>query len=331
MTQPDILGAPYTAETIDLGRDAEGPIVATLVHRPVDAGGVDAAPQLPASAQGKDGAAQPAVLYLHGFVDYFFQKDLGDWWAARGHDFYALDLRKYGRSLLPGQTPFYTENLDDYFEDLTAAWKLITGRDGHQQVILMAHSTGGLIASLWASRTAPPELAALVLNSPWLDHFNNPLERAFMTGSVAALARLKPRAIVQKEQEDAYARSLHAEHAGTWQFNTDWKTLNFPPIYAGWLAAVRRAHRQLQRGLDIQAPVLLLTSARSGTLKNPTDRHDFDAVLNVQGIRRWVPALGRQVTLISLPDAVHDVVLSAPAVRAAAYRHMATWADTYLP
>ncbi|WP_237196079.1 alpha/beta hydrolase [Rothia nasimurium] len=327
MTQPDILGAPYTAETIDLGRDAEGPIVATLIHRPADAGGADAAPQLPASAQGKGGAAQPAVLYLHGFVDYFFQKDLGDWWAARGHDFYALDLRKYGRSLLPGQTPFYTENLDDYFEDLTAAWKLITGRDGHRQVILMAHSTGGLIASLWASRTAPPELAAVVLNSPWLDHFNNPLERTLMTGSVAALARFKPRAIVQKEQEDAYARSLHAEHAGIWQFNTAWKTLNFPPVYAGWLAAVRRAHRQLQRGLDIQAPVLLLTSARSGKLKNPTDRHDFDAVLNVQGIRRWGLGLGRDVTSRVIDGGTHDLVLSPEPARTATYRAIGEFID----
>ncbi|WP_237221296.1 alpha/beta hydrolase [Rothia nasimurium] len=327
MTQPDILGAPYTAETIDLGRDAEGPLVATLVHRPADISGADATTHLPSSAQGQDGAGKPAVLYLHGFVDYFFQKDLGDWWAERGHDFYALDLRKYGRSLRPGQTPNYTENLNDYFDDLTAAWQLITGRDGHRQVILLAHSTGGLIASLWADRTAPPELTALVLNSPWLDHFNNPLERALMTSAVTALARLKPRAIVQKEQADAYARSLHADHAGTWQFNTDWKTLNFPPIYAGWLAAVRRAHRQLQRGLDIQAPVLVLTSARSGTLKNPTDRHDFDTVLNVQGIRRWSPGLGKHVTSRVIEGATHDVFLSPEPARTAAYRAMGEFLD----
>ena len=41
-----------------------------------------------------------AVLYLHGFVDYFFQTHLAEFFTERGYDFYALDLRKYGRSLL---------------------------------------------------------------------------------------------------------------------------------------------------------------------------------------------------------------------------------------
>lgn len=327
MTQPDILGSPYTAETIDLGKDSEGPLVATLVHRPASTSGQGAAPRPPASTQGERGAAQPAVLYLHGFVDYFFQKDLGDWWAERGYDFYALDLRKYGRSLRPGQTPFYTESLDDYFEDLTAAWQLITGRDGHRQVILVAHSTGGLIASLWAGRTASPELAALVLNSPWLDHFNNPLVRVAASGSIASLARLKPRTIVQKPAPDPYARSLHADHAGSWEFNTDWKTLNFPPIYAGWLAAVRRAHRQLQGGLDIKAPVLVLTSARSERLKAPGDRHDFDAILNVWSIRRWALGLGKNVTSRVIDGATHDVFLSPEPARADAYRAMGEFLD----
>lgn len=316
MRQPDILGAPYTAETIDLGRDSEGPLYATLVHRPAEG-----------RRENQQKGTGPAVLYLHGFVDYFFHKDLGSWWAQRGYDFYALDLRKYGRSLRPGQTPFYTENLDDYFEDLTAAWQLITDRDGHQQVILLAHSTGGLIASLWADRTAPPELAALVLNSPWLDHFKNPLEAALLTGVVAALARIKPRVIVQKEQADAYARSLHVDEAGSWQFKTDWKPLNFPPIYAGWLAAIRRAQKQLQGGLDIQAPVLLLTSARSGQLKNPTDRHDFDAVLNVQGIRRWALSLGKKVSSRVIEGATHDLFLSAEPARTEAYRAMGEFID----
>ena len=41
-----------------------------------------------------------AVLHVHGFADYFFQTVAADCWVERGYDFYALDLRKYGRSLL---------------------------------------------------------------------------------------------------------------------------------------------------------------------------------------------------------------------------------------
>ena len=76
--EPDILGPPYTVETIDLPDDAEGPVHATLVRRP---------------------AGEPtsrAVLHVHGFADYFFQTGYAQWWNAQGYDFYAIDLRKYG-------------------------------------------------------------------------------------------------------------------------------------------------------------------------------------------------------------------------------------------
>lgn len=85
--EPDLLGPPYERHTIDLGSDDEGPVVATLVRRRAER------------------PSRRAVLYVHGFVDYFFQTHVADFFAARGWDFYALDLRKYGRSLLPHQTP----------------------------------------------------------------------------------------------------------------------------------------------------------------------------------------------------------------------------------
>ena len=37
---------------------------------------------------------QRAVLYVHGWSDYFFQTHLADFWNEQGFDFYALDLRR---------------------------------------------------------------------------------------------------------------------------------------------------------------------------------------------------------------------------------------------
>ena len=54
------------------------------------------------------------MLYLHGFNDYFFQTHLADAWLEAGFDFYALDLRKYGRSLGEHQTPNYITSLEAY-------------------------------------------------------------------------------------------------------------------------------------------------------------------------------------------------------------------------
>ncbi|PZM92891.1 MAG: lysophospholipase, partial [Actinobacteria bacterium] len=99
----DILGEPFERETIDLGRDDEGPVVATLVRRRADT------------------ATDRAVLYVHGFCDYFFQRHLAEHFAARGWHFYALDLRKYGRSLLPHQTPNFCRDISDYYPELDTA------------------------------------------------------------------------------------------------------------------------------------------------------------------------------------------------------------------
>ena len=82
---------------IPLPDDYEGSVAATLVR----------------FAAGR--APSRAVLYLHGYVDYFFQTHMARWFVARGWSFYALDLRKYGRSLEAGQTPYYCRDLHESF------------------------------------------------------------------------------------------------------------------------------------------------------------------------------------------------------------------------
>jgi len=75
---------------------------------------------------------------------------VAEFFTELGYDFYALDLRKYGRSLLLHQTPHVCLELREHFPELDAAHQRITERDGHQQVVVVGHSTGGLIAPLWA-------------------------------------------------------------------------------------------------------------------------------------------------------------------------------------
>jgi alpha-beta hydrolase superfamily lysophospholipase len=121
----DLLGEPYVAETIELPPDDEGDVVATLVSRRTTA------------------PTHRAVLHVHGFNDYFFQTVAADFWVERGYDFYALDLRKYGRSLRPHQTPNFVTDLADYFVELDLALERVRERDGHTEVVVSAHSTGG--------------------------------------------------------------------------------------------------------------------------------------------------------------------------------------------
>ena len=73
-----------------------------------------------------------AVLYVHGWNDYFFQTHLADHLTDLGFDFYAIDLRRYGRSLRRGHLHGFITDLDDYGLELAAATEVIA--EGHDQL-----------------------------------------------------------------------------------------------------------------------------------------------------------------------------------------------------
>ena len=310
----DVLGAPYTAETIPLPDDGEGECVATLVRRPADGG-----------------TTHRAVLHVHGFADYFFQTEYAEWWTSRGYDFYALDLRKYGRSLRPHHTPTFATDLEEYFPELDDAWRRITERDGHTHVVASAHSTGGLTLPLWADARQPAHLAAMVLNSPWFDLQGSLLLRTVGTEVVKRVGARLPMMEIPRSVSGLYTRSLHREHEGEWDFDLAWKPVESFPVRMGWLRAIRNGHARLHAGLDVRCPVLVLSS---GTSAHPTemgdDVHQHDIVLDVEQIRRWATSVGRHVTYVAVPGARHDVVLSRADARARAYTEIETWRTAYV-
>jgi alpha-beta hydrolase superfamily lysophospholipase len=309
---PDVLGEPYLAETISLPPDEEGPVVATLVVRRAD------------EPSGR------AVLHVHGFCDYFFQTAYAEWWTERGYDFYAVDLRKYGRSLRPHQTPNYVTDLRDHFPDIDAALHRVVERDRHDHVVLSAHSTGGLIASLWANDRRPA-LAGMVLNSPWLDMQGGALIRGLGTRVIKAVGARQPKRVIPRTPEGHYGRSLHVEHDGEWMFNTDWKPLDSFPVTFGWLRAVRLGHDELHAGLEVGCPVLVLSSAGTRWPKEMgPDAHGYDIVLEVPQIRQWATAIGSHVTYVAIEGARHDVVLSQEGPRKKAYAELDTWLRAYV-
>lgn len=312
---PDVLGPDYDATTLPMRPDYEGEVVATLVTRR---------------------AARPttrAVLYVHGWADYFFQTELADFYIDRGFDFYALDLRKYGRSLLPHQTPNFCLNLAEYFEDLDVATRIIREEHGHSTLLLNGHSTGGLIATLWAHARKDEDLVeALFLNSPWFDLNENFLLRTIGTRVIDRIAAVKPRWVLPSTLTDFYVRTIHRDHGGEWDFDLNWKPLENFPVYAGWLRAIRRGHAALHRGLDIHVPVLVMCSTHS-VKPSEWGPHltEADIILDADQIAKWAPQVGRKVTLVRIQGAIHDLVLSAPHVRREVYAELGRWIDSYLP
>jgi alpha-beta hydrolase superfamily lysophospholipase len=309
----DVLGEPYLAETIELPPDDEGEVVATLVSRTAA------------------GPTTKAVLHLHGFADYFFQTGYAEWWTERGYDFYALDLRKYGRSLRPHQTPNFVTDLSDYYAEIDEAWQRITGRDAHTEVVISAHSTGGLVVGLWAGDRRPAQLAAAVMNSPWLDLQGSAVLRMVGTPILKQLGSRQPKREIKRNVTGLYTRSLHHEHDGEWEFNLLWKPIESFTVYAGWLRAVREGHARQHRGLELPCPVLVLSSGRSALPEEMSEEvHGTDIVLDVAQIRRWATAYGPHVTYIAVEGARHDVVLSREGPRRAAYDAIATWMTAWV-
>jgi alpha-beta hydrolase superfamily lysophospholipase len=311
--QTDVLGAPYEAETIELPADDEGPVVATLVRRRLE-----------------DGEPVGAVLHVHGFCDYFFQVGMAQFWVEQGYDFYALDLRKHGRSLLPHQTPNFCRDLSEYVPELDTAIEKIKTRDRHERVVLTAHSTGGLIAPLWLHHRRGDDgrspVDAVILNSPWLDLQGSVLLRTAGTPAIDQLGLRRPYAVVPRVVTGLYAESLHRDYRGEWDFNLAWKPRESFPARAGWLRAIRRGHRRIHRGIDVGAPVLMLTSTRSHRPQRwDDDVARTDIVLDVRQMARWAHRLGRQVTLTQIDGAIHDVLASAEPVRKQAYDEIRRW------
>lgn len=319
--RPDVLGAPFEQRSLDLGEDAEGPVEATLVRI------------APSIARGlrrrlnRSPLADVDVLYLHGWSDYFFQREMALWWEQQGARFFALDLRKYGRSLRPGQSPGFVDNLRVYDEDIDAAITVI--QDSHaapRRLVVLGHSTGGLTASLWASRNQD-RLDALVLNSPWLELQTGGLGREALAPLIAVGARLAPSSVMPNIDFGYYARAVGRDGGGEWDVNHEWRPERGFPVRPAWLLAVISAHELVAAGLGLRMPVLTLLSARSTIALNWSEEmRRSDSVLVVDNIASRAVRLGSSVTVERVDGALHDVMLSAPEVRADAYNRIDRWA-----
>ncbi len=313
----DELGDGYQQLTIPLGDDpdGEGAIDATLVRRTP-----------PARVEG-------AVIYVHGFSDYFFQTELADFFTDRGFAFYALDLRKCGRSRRDGHTGHYVSDLALYDQELDRALEIVRDETGGKPVVLAAHSTGGLILPLWLDRmnqtpgaVAASGIVGLILNSPWFDLQGKAWMRSVGTLGIAAVAKLKPTTPINLPPSDAYGTSLHVSGHGEWEFNTTFKPLEGFPVTFGWLTAIRRGHAKLHKGLDIGVPSLVLRSSKSRFARTwSAEVDEADAVLDVKQIARWAGCLGDAVTSLPIARAKHDVFISNDEPRRAAYAAVDAW------
>jgi alpha-beta hydrolase superfamily lysophospholipase len=319
----DTLLSGFWAHTIDLGRDYDGPINATLVRRP------------------RHRERDCAVLYVHGYVDYFFQAHLADYYehvpapvtTRTGCDFFALDLRKYGRSLTAGyEYPNFAKNLDEYFQEITEALTLIDS-ESYPFVLLNAHSTGALTAVRYLQEGQRRQAVnAVFLNSPFLD-FNDRDLSWFGVRVAKVIGWMVPHAKRKSTVPVWYARALLLQSEqcpdchGRWAFNTEIKPVTGFPVFAGWVRAIAKAHDRARKGGIVQ-PILILHSARSNDGTESIWHEEYrraDLVLDVEDMKREGPKLGAHVTIQAIEGGVHDLSLSDPEAKARMFGAVTAW------
>nr|WP_240393905.1 alpha/beta hydrolase [Corynebacterium lactis] len=317
--EPDILGEHFQHHTIELGEDpdGEGPIRAELVRYTPP----DIAPENSPTAPDDESpvADKTAVLWVHGMSDYFFQDHVAQRFAREGYAFYALDLRKCGRAHLPGQTWHSVSDLALYDAELDRSLEIIRA-EGHREVVVNAHSTGGLIVALWLDRLrrrgteeTSARVTGAILNSPWLDLQAGPAKVAVYKLATLVMSTLRPDAIIPGQSEGGYGKSLSDEHFGHWSYNTDWKPIMGHDKNWRWFRAVLRGQRRIHRGIEMGVPTLVLHSDASLIGGDYTEEiNSVDAVLDTRQIAERTRHLGHLARAVEIPGARHDVYLSRP-------------------
>lgn len=310
--QNDAMGNGYVSRTVDQPADYDGKVVCTVIKKPT----LD--------------NVKKAIIYVHGYNDYFFQSALGDSVNAHGFNFYAVDLRKYGRSILPHQDPFFCKKMDEYFADIDSTIA-IARQEGNEKIYLMGHSTGGLTTSLYTGQTKVGCVDGLILNSPFFDWNFGPMMEGIVIPLVSFIGMPFKRIKVQSASKeiDGYAQSLLKEYHGEWDYNTDYKKPKGHPKRAGWVHAINRGQIKVHRRLDIKCPILLMSSDKSAkeTVEwNERERY-ADIVLDAKEIQKYGKRIGKNVTSVTIKDGKHDLLLSEKEARDNAYKTIFQWLD----
>ncbi len=306
----------FQRQTLPMPNDYRGAVIATLVSKPC---------QTPSTK---------AVLYVHGYRDYFFQRELAEFYNAQGYNFYAVDLRKHGRSLLPEQNFNFCLDMKEYYADLDAAMAIIRNVNGNTAVLLNGHSTGGLLASLYAhDRRGSNTVDGLFLNSPFFDFNGNWFLEAFLKTAVTAIGRIAPYLPQPAAGLPLYGESISAAYSrgGDQVFDEKWKPVRSwkAPVLSGWIRAIRIAQLRVHGGLSIGVPTLLMRSDKSGGGSSWNSSYtNSDCVLDVNEISDYGRGINKgfaPATEIVIKDGLHDLSCSRAAARADFYAQLAQW------
>ncbi len=324
------LGEPFRVYPIETSPDSDLVFHSTLIEYPFGSS--------PRADSQNNVSLRGIILYVHGYNDYFFQKELAEKADSAGFAFFAIDLHYCGRSYVSDEPRADFRNIKEFYAELDVAVELskkIAVDDyeeaEHIPFVIIGHSQGGLISSLYVNDRSEAHFAALVLNSPFLDMNFNWFMRKIGLPLISEIALFLPDFPVNTSGDPNYASSLLKRERGEWEFNETVKSYVRPTQHLGWLRAVMNGQNRVHSRLKIKSPVLVMHGDCTADGVEWTDDYlHCDGVLDVEQIEEWAPFLGEKVTTRTIPNGLHDLYLSRKATRDNAYHETFSFIDDHI-
>lgn len=322
--QRDFLGSDYRARTLSLPSGSECTLIS---YEP--AGCSSSGPSL--SSKDK------AILYIHGYTDYFFQTSMAEYFHELGFCFYALDLQGYGRSIRPNRKPTSCNSFLDYHQDLSAAFDVMLV-DGITECVPLAHSMGGLALTSYlrlheTKHSQADDKAAqssicikgVILNSPFLALPLSPAKESLVLPIYRFLAKYFAFVSLATQQTNPYSRTLHTSLSGEWSYRLDWKPATGFPFSFAWIQQVM-VEQALSSQAQIRIPTLLCHSSKSTYFNRDLAKiRQGDGVLNVENMEIKTKAIYQNLSIAVVEQGFHDLYLSPLPIRTQYLTSIATW------
>ena len=272
--------------------------------------------------------SKKAVLYIHGFNDYFFNKEFAANFLNQGYSFFAIDLHNHGKNMTPNSKRYYFTDVKEFYPEINQVVDIIKNEYKIENITLYGISQGGLIAALYENDNK--RVNQLILDSPFFDfNFNWFLENLGLP-IVAKLGTFFPTFVLKSDEVNVFGKTIHKDFDGEWDIDMNLKSITTnAPIYLGWINAVYQAQQRLQNGLDIKIPSLVLYSNKStNEQSNKKYLHTTDIVLDVKDMNKYSSMLSKDKSLITkeeIPNAMHGILISPKPIRQGAYKKIFNW------
>ena len=254
-----------------------------------------------------------AILWIHGFNDYYFHFHIGEELLNEGYNMYTITLPNYPQKNVDRKYLFYIDDLKKYFSYIDQFIEFIRAR-GINIIVLYGHSTGGLISTAYLHEGKKAHhIDKLILNAPFFDFHDSNIMEIIIKNVLTNIGKILPKFVIREGKNQLSSPEKYKDILSRYYFDQNRKITYPNHTFAGWINAVATYHQKIQKKqIKLDIPILVLMSSTSkNTCKG---EQNGDCVLDVTEIKKYSRNLGKHVIIKEYNGAIHDVLLSKSTV-----------------